>query len=40
MPGKTSGRLGNPRKEIKMSNIFSEFEIIEQHIKVAGEDTY
>ena len=23
-----------------MSNIFSEFEIIEQHIKVAGEDTY
>ncbi len=41
MPGKTPGRLGNPRKERKMtSNVFSEFEIIEQHIKIAGNESF
>lgn len=41
MPGKTPGRLGNPRKERDMtSNVFSEFEIIEQHIKIAGNKSF
>ena len=41
MPGKTPGRLGNPRKERDMtSNVFSEFEIIEQHIKIAGNESF
>jgi hypothetical protein len=41
MPGETPGRLGNPRKERKMtSNVFSEFEIIEQHIKIAGNESF
>nr|DAD88094.1 MAG TPA: major tail protein [Siphoviridae sp. ctpbb7] len=41
MPGKTPGRLGNSRKERKMtSNVFSEFEIIEQHIKIAGNESF
>lgn len=41
MPGETPGRLGNPRKErIMTNNVFSEFEITEQHIKVAGKESY
>ena len=41
MPGKTPGRLGNPRKErIMTNNVFSEFEITEQHIKIAGKESY
>lgn len=41
MPGKAPGQLGNPRKERKMtSNVFSEFEIIEQHIKIAGNESF
>lgn len=41
MPGETLGRLGNPRKErIMTNNVFSEFEITEQHIKFKGEEAF
>lgn len=41
MPGKTPGRLGNLERREKMeNNVYSEFEIIEQCIKVNNKSTY